>query len=223
MASVFHRSATLPAVRVGTFVLLAAAIAAHLGWTFEFLLPTGVSPLHTPVGELSASGQSYRTVFRVANLIAGTLFVLAAPPLFRLAPVHWQGRLTVAAVFFAGLWLLAQGAFTLDCAASAGAPCAEPTFGHVVHRVTAVLLNLTYLLGAVSLVLWWQGAWRVIAAVGLAFETLAWGTSLVLRALGPAHYAGLAQRLELLVVTTLIATGAIYLLTAGRYYAGQRS
>ena len=48
--------------------------------------------------------------------MTGVAFVLAAPPLLRLAPVHWQSRLTVAMVALFGIVQLLHGTFTYDCA-----------------------------------------------------------------------------------------------------------
>ncbi|WP_199433838.1 DUF998 domain-containing protein [Qaidamihabitans albus] len=217
MAPVFHRPATLGAVRAVTVSLLATGTLALLGWLVQFGLDTGLSPLHAPPGELGAAGRPHGVVFRAAELVAGLALILASPPLLRLAPVHRQARLTVGVVFAVGLLLVLRAAFPLDCAASAGEVCADPSAGHRVHEAASTLLNLAYIVGALSLMLWWPRGWRTLAAVAFAIEVLAW---LAVVLLEPGHFAGIVGRVQLVTLLAVICAGAAYLLTAGRVPGG---
>jgi hypothetical protein len=165
---------------------------AYSAWLLEFLLPTGVSALHDPVTELLAEGTPYRDVFRAATALAGLAFVLAGPPLVRLAPVHWTARLSAGAVSAFGVLLLVHAAYPLN-------PGVE------------LLMNLAFVFGAGSLVLWWPRGWRTVAIAGLTLVLVTWLVMLVLMSLGPGHFAGIVSRVQLLSRVVLLAIGASYL------------
>jgi hypothetical protein len=75
-----------------------------------------------------------------------------------------------------------------------------------------LLTNLIFVLGAVSLLLWWPPGWRTVASAALALLVLAWLATLVLDPLGPGHFAGLASRIQMVVRVALLGAGAAYLL-----------
>jgi hypothetical protein len=75
-----------------------------------------------------------------------------------------------------------------------------------------LLTNLIFVLGAVSLLLWWPPGWRTAASAALALLVLAWLATLVLDPLGPGHFAGLASRIQMVVRVALLGAGAAYLL-----------
>lgn len=219
MLSVLRRPATLAAVRGLTVTLLAVGTAAHLGWVLEYFLDTGLSPLHSFPGELSADGQPHREVFRMAEWVAGAAFLLAVPPMLRVAPVHWQGRLTVAVVCLFGLLLLLHATFPPDCAPSVSQVCRNRenvSTSHRIHHVTSVLLAAQYVMGPLVLVLWWRGGWQVVPVLVLAVELLAWVALVVLSLLGSWSFVGLAARAQLAALTVLLCAGIAYLLTIGR-------
>ncbi|MEU6646547.1 DUF998 domain-containing protein [Saccharomonospora sp. NPDC046836] len=219
MPSVLHRQPTLVGVHVASVALVAVGIAGHLGWVLEFFVDTGLSPLHAATNDLTARGQPHRDLFRTFEIVAGVAFLLAGPPLLRLAPVHWKARTTVVVVCVFGVLLLARAVFTLDCAASVSDICRQRTGvskAHHVNFAASVLLSLLYVLGPLSLLLWWEGPWRVIPLAVVVLETLAWLAVVVLTSLGPRHFVGLAGRVQLLGVTVLLGVGAVYLLTTGR-------
>jgi hypothetical protein len=166
---------------------------AYSAWLLEFLLPTGVSPMRAPVRELTAAGNPYRDVFRVAEVVSGVAFLLAGPPLVRSVPVHWTARLTSATVPLFGLVLLVDTVHPMDGAVE-------------------LLTNLTFVLGTGSLVLWWPPGWRSMAIAGLALVLLIWLGTLVLRLPGPEHFTGLCSRVQMAFRALALAVGTAYLL-----------
>ncbi|MEU3275341.1 DUF998 domain-containing protein [Saccharomonospora sp. NPDC006951] len=219
-----HRPTTLLTVRALAVVLLTVGGVGYCGWLLEFFLETGLSPLRATIDELSAVGQPYRNVFRTAEIIAGAAFVLSVPPLLRLAPVHWQARLTIGAVYVLGVLLVVRGVTAPDCAVSSGPVCTqrqEFSAGHHVHHVTSVLLSLHYAVGTGTLVLWWQGRWRVRAAVVAGLAALAWLAIIAVEWFVPGTYTGVAVRVRAILVGVAIAVGIGYLLTVGKRQDGE--
>lgn len=156
---------------------------AYSAWLLEFVMPTGVSPVTEPVEDLLLGD----ALFRVTTGVAGLAFLAAGPPLMRLVPVHWTGRLTAVTVAAYGILLLVD----------AGAP------GSTLLRL---LLNVAFLVGTVSLVLWWPPVWRTWAIGGLALILATW--ALVL--LGPQPWHGVFTRVQLAARAAEILVGGAY-------------
>ncbi|GAA4549570.1 hypothetical protein GCM10023192_71980 [Amycolatopsis samaneae] len=170
---------------------------AYCSWPLEFLVTTGVSPLHDPVGDLLTG----HPLFRGAQVVAGSAFLLAGPPLVRLAPVHWTGRLTAGSVSLFGALVFAYALYPGSVAIS-------------------LLTNITFVVGSCSLVLWWPPGWRESAIIGLVLVVLTWLAVLVAGSLGPEHFAGLATRAQHVVRAAQLVLGALYVLRvtpASRY------
>ncbi|MFD9896250.1 hypothetical protein ACFWY9_43460 [Amycolatopsis sp. NPDC059027] len=175
------------AARLIALVLVGLGVVAYSAWPLEFLFATGVSPLHDPVGELLTR----HPVFRVAQIVSGSAFLLVGPPLVRLAPVHWTGRLTAGSVSVFGALVFADAAYPGNTAVS-------------------LLTNVTFVVGSCSLVLWWPRGWRESAIIGLALIVLTWLAVLVTGSLGPGHFAGVATRAQLVVRAAQMVLGAMY-------------
>jgi hypothetical protein len=158
----------------------------------EFLLPTGLSPMHASVHELIGVGNPYQDVFRVAEAVSAVAFLLAGPPLARLAPVHCTARLSAAAVSLFGLVLLVDAVHPMDA-------------------VIELLTNLTFVLGTGSLVLWWPPGWRSMAIAGLVLVLLTWLGMLVLPLLAPGLFTGLCSRVQVVSRAFVLVVGAAYL------------
>lgn len=214
-----HRFAVLVAVRTVTVILLLIGTVAHLGWVVENFLPTELSPLHALPGDLHAAGQPYREVFRAADWLAGAAFVLAGPPLLRIAPVHWQGRLTVVTVCLFGVLLLVHATYPPDCVLPESRPCPQDHHAFAaqhIHDVTSLLLMLNYMVSPGVLALWWRGVWRAVALAVFAVEVLAVLTIGVLVLAGSEQFVGLAARVQLLGATVVLGIGIVYLIRVGR-------
>ncbi|PXY32537.1 DUF998 domain-containing protein [Prauserella muralis] len=211
MPSVLHRPTALAAVRRTAVALLVAGVLAHLAWLLEYVLDTGLSPLHAAPAALGAQGVPHGTLFRTAEIVAGAAFVLASPPLLRLAPVHRNARVTVATVCVFGVLLILHGAIPPDCPGAAGAACAATR----AHHAVSLALNVVYLAGPGGLLVWWTGGWRFAAAVVLAVEVLAWAAIVLLTAFG-GEFVGVAMRVQLGGAAAILVTGIAYLVTVGR-------
>jgi hypothetical protein len=172
-------------------VLFIIGLLAYSAWLLEFVVPTGLSPLDRPAEDLLGANP----VFRIARGVAGLAFVLSGPPLMRLAPVHWTGRLSAISVCLFGFLMLADAA--------------QP--GTAVVDVAA---NLMFVTGALSLVLWWPPRWREWAVGGLALLLVTWALVFVAGILGPGHLEGLFTRVQLVVRTVLLAVGVMYVVVA---------
>lgn len=196
--------------------LLSAGVLGQLAWILEFFLDTGLSPLHAATVDLAASDQPYTSLFRTAEIVAGVAFVLAVPPLLRLVPVHRPARSTIVAVGLLGLLCIAKGTFPLDCAMSASEACrqrAEFSASHGINLAVSVLFGLLYVVGPVTVLLWWHGGWRVVPVLSLVVNVPALGGLVLAGWLGPGHFAGLAARAQLVAGTALLACGVGYLVS----------
>jgi hypothetical protein len=168
--------------------LFIVGLVAYSAWLLEFVVPTGLSPLDRPAEDLLGAN----LVFRIARGVAGLAFVLSGPPLMRLAPVHWTGRLSAISVCLFGFLLLADAV--------------QPG-----TAVVEVVTNLVFAVGALSLVLWWPPRWRRWAVGGLVLVLVTSALVLVAGSLGPGHLEGLFTRAQLVVRTVLLAVGVTYL------------
>ncbi|WP_410597410.1 hypothetical protein [Amycolatopsis sp. lyj-23] len=177
--------------RIVTILLVGAGLITYSGWLLEFVVPTGVSPVADPVDALLAGPP----VFRIMRAVSGAAFLLAGPPLRRIAPVQWQSWLGAMSVS-------AFGALVLADAVLPG------------NAVLPLLQNAVFVVGAASLVLWWPPGWRRIAVIGLAVVLATWLAVLVAGMVGELE--GVFTRLQLLVRVALLGAGAGYvLLTSG--------
>jgi hypothetical protein len=173
--------------RLVAVVLVGLGVVVYSAWLLEFLLPTGVSPSQQPAGDLLLAAP----LFRITVGVAGFAFVLAGPPLMRLAPVHWTGRLTASSVAFLGLVLIADSLVPGT-------------------SVVELLTNLAFVSGSVSLALWWPPGWREWAVAGCALVLITWALVFVASQLGPGHYAGVFSRVQLAVRAVLLIVGIAY-------------
>jgi hypothetical protein len=175
--------------RIASVLLVGAGLIAYSGWLLEFIVPTGVSPVRDPVDALLAGP----LVFRIMHAVSGVAFLLAGPPLRRIAPVHWQSWLGAMSVSVFGALVLAYAVVP----------------GNVV---LPLLLNAVFVVGAVSLVLWWPPGWHRIAVIGLVLVLATWLAVLVSGMVG--EFEGVFTRLQLVVRVALLGAGAGYVLLA---------
>ncbi|MEV6876636.1 hypothetical protein [Amycolatopsis sp. NPDC051128] len=171
--------------RIATILLVGAGLITYSGWLLEFVVPTGVSPVRDPVDALLAGP----LVFRIMHAVSGVAFLLAGPPLRRIAPVQWQSWLGAMSVS-------AFGALVLAYAVVPG------------NVVLPLLLNAVFVVGAASLVLWWPPGWHRIAVIGLVLVLATWLASML------GEFEGVFTRLQMVVRVALLGAGAGYVLLA---------
>ncbi|QRP44957.1 hypothetical protein [Amycolatopsis sp. FDAARGOS 1241] len=173
--------------RLTAVVLVGLGVVVYSAWLLEFFVPTGVSPTEQPAEDLLPASP----LFRTTSGFSGLAFLLAGPPLMRLAPVHWTGRLTASSVSFFGAVLVADA---------------------FVPGTTAVglLANLAFVAGSLSLVLWWPPGWREWAVAGFALVLLTWALVLAASLLGPGHLEGVFTRVQLVVRAAFLIVGIAY-------------
>ncbi|WP_326568569.1 hypothetical protein VSH64_43575 [Amycolatopsis rhabdoformis] len=177
------RSARLAAV-----ALVGLGVVVYSAWLLEFLLPTGVSPVQQSVEALLPASP----LFRVTTGIAGLAFALACPPLLRLVPVHWTGRVAAITLAFFGLVLIADALVPGTSAAQ-------------------ILENLAFVGGSFSLVFWWPPPWREWAVAGFALVLITWALVLIASLLGPGHLVGVFSRVQVGVRAALMGSGVAYI------------
>ncbi|EHR59773.1 DUF998 domain-containing protein [Saccharomonospora cyanea] len=213
MLSGLHRAEPpLGAVRRLTAVLLFVGAVSHAGFLAETFLDTELSPWHTVPARLASAGQPYREVFRYTDGVAGAAFVLAGPSLFRIAPVHWPGRLTVVVLFGYGLLLLLRAAFPPQCLPEGAGLCA-PT-GHV-GDLLVLAAGVQYVGGPLIVGAWWRGRWRVVTRALFVLQFALWAALVAAGWLLDGRFVGLAARLQTLGASVLFGVGAVYILRMG--------
>ncbi len=213
MLSGLHRAEPpLGAVRRLTAVLLIVGAVSHAGFLAEAFLDTELSPWHTVPARLASAGQPYREVFRYADGVAGAAFVLAGPSLFRIAPVHWPGRLTVVVLFGYGLVLLLRAAFPPPCIPEGAGLCA--TTGHV-GDLLVLSAGVQYVAGPLIVGAWWRGRWRVVTRALFVLQFALWTALVAAGWLLDGRFVGLAARLQTLGASVLFGVGAVYILRMG--------
>jgi hypothetical protein len=183
--------------RIAAVLLIGAGLITYSGWLLEYVVPTGVSPVHDPVDAL-LSGP---LVFRIVLAVSGVAFLLAGPSLRRLAPVQWQSRIGAMSVSAFGALVLAYAVIP----------------GNVV---LSLLLNAVFVVGAASLVLWWPPGWHRIAVIGLVLVLASWLAVLVAGMVG--EFEGVFARLQLVGRVALLGAGAGYVIFTSGSRQGSR-
>lgn len=203
----------LGAVRRLTVGLLFLGAVTHAGFLAEVVLDTYLSPWHTVPARLAADGQPHREVFRAADGITGAVFVLVCPALFRIAPVHWPGRLTVLVLFEFGVLLLLRAAFPPECLPVEAGLCAAPT--ERPTELPVLLASVHYVAGPLIVGAWWQGPWKVAMRTLLAVQFALWAALVAADWLFEGWFVGLVARTQVIGGSVLFTLGAVYVLRMG--------
>ncbi|MCH0539079.1 DUF998 domain-containing protein [Streptomyces sp. MUM 203J] len=218
-------------------VLLALGAVAYSSWLPEAALGTGLDPVQSYVSELAATDRRLGGVFRTADLVSGTLLVVAA--LWALAVSarrRWAVTGWVGLALF-GAATAADSRLPLSCAPTADAACAAREdaglvpLTHAAHAVSssvAVAGALTAM-AALTLAARRYGWWPPVARTGAVLLVLA-GTATVWTLAAVAAFEadrghwglGAAQRLQVLLIALWLLTLAWALLREGRDAPGRR-
>ncbi|MEY7971020.1 hypothetical protein AB8O38_03345 [Saccharomonospora xinjiangensis] len=209
----------LGAVRRLTAALLFLGAVAHSGFLAEAFLDTALSPWHTVPARLASAGQPYSDVFRYADCVAGAAFVLAGPSLFRIAPVHWQGRLTVTVLSAYGVVLLLRAAFPPECLPDDAGRCVSQGGA---SDLLVLLAGVQYVVGPLIVGGWWRGRWKRITLALFVIQFALWAVVVGASWLLDGRFVGVAARLQVLGASVLFGAGVVYILRMGRRAAGVR-
>ncbi|MFH8465893.1 DUF998 domain-containing protein [Streptomyces sp. NPDC017991] len=198
-----------------TATLLALAALAYSAWTMEAVLPTSLPPAHTYVSELAATNQPYTTLFRTADLLAGTLVCAAAATLSaRRTPPTAR-----AALLLFGAATAVDSRLPLSCTPTTDPECAAREtaalvpWTHSAHTVSSTVALCGILVAMVTLT---RAAPAAPALVVLELAATAW-TLAAIAALETGHDGwgvGIAQRLQVGVIAIWLGALAVSLLHA---------
>ncbi|MEU5346433.1 DUF998 domain-containing protein [Streptomyces sp. NPDC020766] len=214
--------------------LLALGALTYTAWALEAVLTTDLAPAHSYVSELAARNQPYGTLFRTADLLAGTLVWAAGLVawLRRPSPGRWAQAGWAGLVLF-GAATAVDSRLPLSCAPTADPACAAQEragllpVAHSAHSVTSTLALCGILVAMVALTLTARryAPRAPLARSGPALVTLelaatAW-TLAAIAALEAGHDGwglGVAQRLQVGVVAlwlTVLAASLVHPATPG--------
>ncbi|MEW2573350.1 DUF998 domain-containing protein [Streptomyces sp. NPDC047070] len=198
-----------------TATLLALAALTYSAWTLEAFLGTDLPPPHTYVSELAATNQPYSTLFRTADLLAGTLVCAAAATATLSA--RRIPRTARAALLLFGAATAVDSRLPLSCTPTTDPACAaretaaQVPWTHSAHTVSSTLA-LCGILVAMATLTRTARAGRALLALELA--ATAW-TLAAIAALETGHDGwgvGIAQRLQVGVIAIWLGALAVTLL-----------
>jgi hypothetical protein len=190
--------------RVVPSVLLGSAAAVYLLWLAGPLLNPGMDDVDGYVSELAARGQPYGGLFRVGDVLAGSLAAAVAGWAVRRSS-GWSRTGWLGLAVFGLATAVDAGLTQLDCAPSIDAECrTAETVGlvsasHQVHGVTSSIAIAGALLSFAGL----AGRTRFFGSVLLILVTLASLATLAAMLFG--SYVGVLQRVQLTGVTVWLA------------------
>jgi Protein of unknown function (DUF998) len=195
--------------------LLLIAGCAYSLWLLEFFLPTGLDPVRSFVSEHYPVFQPYQRLFRAADVVAGTAYVLAADLLRRvLPPARAAAALCWSLVVF-GAGTVIDAVFVPDCVSTVDPVCerleftGQVSWPHLVHLGSSVVTEFAVVVVAFATVRlagrYGSRADRKLVRVLFTSWVVA-GFACV--AAYPFGWPGLPQRIQLLVVSAATAAGA---------------
>lgn len=125
-------------------VLLVLAGVLYSAWVAEFVLDTGLDPTRSFLSELDARDQPFRTFFSTADVVTGSLMLLAAALGAAITPSRrWIVTGWVAAGIF-GAATVADAKLPLECVAADDPSCPVEPSGlfpqlHHLHALTSTI------------------------------------------------------------------------------------
>jgi len=208
--------------RVAIAVLLVVAGVCYSSWLLEFVVDTGLDPIHSFLSELEAPDRPYRAWFENGDVVTGTLCVVAAMvgvvglPRRRLSTTGW------IAILAFGAATVADSQAPVGCVPAPEHPCVDAPSGLLpqLHHLHALTSTLAVTAIFVAMVTWTVAArryhrWRLLRTLGLALLLLIAGTTLwmaIADNLDSDAWLGVAQRIQvggmsLWLVTLGVAVG----------------
>lgn len=208
--------------RIVIAVLLVGAGVCYSSWLLEFVVYTGLDPIHSFLSELEAPDRPYRAWFENGDVVTGSLCILAALvgivglPRRRLSTTGW------IAILAFGAATIADSQATVGCVPTPMHPCADQPSGLLpqLHHLHALTSTLAVTAIFVAMVAWTVAArryrrWLLLRTLGLALLLLIAGTTLwmaIADNLNSDGWLGVAQRIQvggmsLWLVTLGVAIG----------------
>ncbi|WP_255182438.1 DUF998 domain-containing protein [Rhodococcus sp. 06-1460-1B] len=192
--------------RVIAVVFLILAGLLYSAWVAEFFLDTGLDPARSFLSELDARDQPYREFFSTADVVTGSLMILAAVLGFLVSP---RRRLVVTGWVASGIFgiaTIADAKLPLECVAADDPSCPIEPSGlfpqlHHLHALTstiAVFAIFTVMI-AFTLAAFRYRAYPLLRTLGvavLAITALATAWLMVADNLPGDHGLGIAQRVQ---------------------------
>ena len=192
--------------RVVAAICLILAGLLYSAWVAEFFLDTGLDPTTSFLSELDARDQPYREFFSTADVVTGSLMILAAilgflaTPRRRLFVTGW-----VASGIF-GIATIADAKLPLECVAANDPSCPIDPSGlfpqlHHLHALTstvAVFAIFTVMI-AFTVAAFRYRLYPLLRTLGLAVlivTTLATAWLLIADNLPGEYGLGIAQRIQ---------------------------
>ncbi|WP_128644905.1 DUF998 domain-containing protein [Rhodococcus sp. BS-15] len=192
--------------RVVAAICLILAGLLYSAWVAEFFLDTGLDPTTSFLSELDARDQPYREFFSTADVVTGSLMILAAilgflaTPRRRLVVTGW-----VASGIF-GIATIADAKLPLECVAANDPSCPIDPSGlfpqlHHLHALTstvAVFAIFTVMI-AFTVAAFRYRLYPLLRTLGLAVlivTTLATAWLLIADNLPGEYGLGIAQRIQ---------------------------
>ncbi|MGV8874182.1 MAG: DUF998 domain-containing protein [Rhodococcus sp. (in: high G+C Gram-positive bacteria)] len=200
------RTAGVDIRRVVAAICLILAGLLYSAWVAEFFLDTGLDPARSFLSELDARDQPYRELFSTADVVTGSLMIVAAVLGFLATP---RRRLLVTGAVASGIFgvsTIADAKLPLECVAADDPSCPIEPSGlfpqlHHLHALTstiAVFAIFTVMI-AFTLAAFRYEAYPVLRSLGvavLAVTTLATAWLLVADNLPGEYGLGIAQRIQ---------------------------
>ncbi|MCX5042130.1 DUF998 domain-containing protein [Aldersonia sp. NBC_00410] len=167
-------------VRIAIGVLLVVAGICYSSWLLEFVVDTGLDPIHSFLSELEAPDRPYRDWFEYGDVITGSCTLIAAvaglvclPPRQLYSTVGW-----VALAVFGGA-TIADSQAPVGCVPAPAHPCPDEPSGllpqlHHLHALTSTIAVTAIFVAMVSFTLTARRdrRWPTMGSLGLVLLVL---------------------------------------------------
>ncbi|ADD39785.1 DUF998 domain-containing protein [Stackebrandtia nassauensis] len=179
-------------------IALLASGVVYASWLLGGWVNPGLGPVVSYASELAASDQPGSLAFRIGDLVAGAAACVAGLWALRRRP--WLGWACVVA--FGVFTMLDAGLFNMSCAPSLDPTCATAEVAgkvplrHQIHTLSSSLAAAAPFVGLIA----FAWAWRTVTAWVLSGLMVA-ATAATMLAVATDHLVGVAQRLQLLIVS----------------------
>jgi Protein of unknown function (DUF998) len=202
-------------------VLLVSAGVVYSMWILEFILPTGLSPLHSFVSEHYVVSQPYHTLFRSADIIAGLLYVAASGYLARLLCRDLAGAGVAIGLGVFGLTTVTDAVFVPDCIATIDRRCeyleftGQVSWHHLLHLGSSVVSQIAIIFVALGIehlaTVRGTAAERILTRLLLAILLISGLGCVAFYKIG---WVGIPQRMQLVTIAAGTIGAPLWLLHA---------